>query len=174
MPCSSLQSADARRTDRADRRDAIGKQKVVQAFGHEDKTLSRVRRDQRASAASARCARRSFRRITNPCHALCQLARVCGRRRCGRAGRRQRRHLTVGGLSSFLSYANQYTKPFNEISGVVTELQNALACAGARLRADRRTRRRRPDPADAETLDNPDGEVAHRACAFLLCPGSAS
>ena len=37
--------------------------------------------------------------------------------------------LTVGGLSAFLSYANQYTKPFNEISGVVTELQNALACA---------------------------------------------
>lgn len=38
--------------------------------------------------------------------------------------------LTVGQLSSFLSYANQYTKPFNEISGVVTELQNAIACAG--------------------------------------------
>ena len=39
--------------------------------------------------------------------------------------------LTVGQLSCFLSYANQYTKPFNEISGVVTELQNALACAAA-------------------------------------------
>ncbi len=38
--------------------------------------------------------------------------------------------ITVGGLTTFLSYANQYTKPFNEISGVITELQNALACAG--------------------------------------------
>ena len=49
--------------------------------------------------------------------------------------------ITVGQLSAFLSYANQYTKPFNEISGVVTELQNALACAARVLGPDRRAGR---------------------------------
>ena len=77
--------------------------------------------------------------------------------------------LTVGGLSAFLTYAGQYTKPFNEISGVVTELQNAMACA-ARLfeliEADTET----PDAPDAVELTDPDGRVELRDVAFSYTP----
>ena len=66
--------------------------------------------------------------------------------------------LTVGGLSSFLSYANQYTKPFNEISGVITELQNALACAG-RIFDLIDEPAQEPDAPDAKTLQSVRGEV---------------
>ena len=77
--------------------------------------------------------------------------------------------LTVGGLSAFLTYANQYTKPFNEISGVVTELQNAAACA-ARLfeliEADVET----PDAPDAVVLTEADGRVELSDVAFSYTP----
>ena len=65
---------------------------------------------------------------------------------------------TVGNLSCFLSYANQYTKPFNEISGVVTELQNALACA-ARIFELIEEPSEIPDDADAYVLKEADGTV---------------
>lgn len=78
-------------------------------------------------------------------------------------------HLSIGGLSSFLSYANQYTKPFNEISGVVTELQNALACAGRIFELiDQPTQK--PDPADAEVLSQPRGEVDLKDVFFSYSP----
>ncbi|MCM1112481.1 MAG: ABC transporter ATP-binding protein/permease [Muribaculum sp.] len=67
--------------------------------------------------------------------------------------------ITVGQLSCFLSYANQYTKPFNEISGVVAELQNALACA-ARIFALIEEEPQTPEAADAKTLTDVRGEVA--------------
>ena len=63
--------------------------------------------------------------------------------------------ITVGQLSSFLSYANQYTKPFNEISGVVTELQNALACA-ARIFELIEEDPEIPDAKDAKVVDEVD------------------
>lgn len=66
--------------------------------------------------------------------------------------------LTVGGLSAFLSYANQYTKPFNEISGVITELQNAIACAG-RVFELIETEEEVPDAADAYVLKDTEGIV---------------
>ena len=66
--------------------------------------------------------------------------------------------ITVGQLASFLSYANQYTKPFNEISGVVTELQNALACAGRILDLIEETPQVEED-ADAVILDHAKGNV---------------
>lgn len=67
-------------------------------------------------------------------------------------------NITVGILSCFLSYANQYTKPFNEISSVVTELQNALACAGRVLDfIDEKSIE--PDAEDAVVLENPDGNI---------------
>ena len=66
--------------------------------------------------------------------------------------------ITVGQLSCFLSYANQYTKPFNEISGVITELQNALACA-ARILELIEEKKEIPDASDAVTLDEADGRV---------------
>jgi len=77
--------------------------------------------------------------------------------------------LTVGGLSCFLSYANQYTKPFNEISGVVTELQNALACA-AQLFELIDEHPQIPDAANASSLDVPKGEIRIRDAAFSYTP----
>ena len=79
--------------------------------------------------------------------------------------------ITVGQLSIFLSYANQYTKPFNEISGVVTELQNALSCA-ARVFELLDTPSQTPDDSDARTLtpDQVDGTVALRDVSFRYVP----
>ena len=102
-------------------------QRVVRAFGQEKTTWSGSTRSTAASStpASGRC---STAASQTPSPALSQ------------HGLRRRGHrrgpfavnggITVGNLTSFLGYANQYTKPFNEISGVVTELQNALTCAG--------------------------------------------
>ena len=73
--------------------------------------------------------------------------------------------LTVGGFVSFLSYANQYTKPFNEISGVVTELQNALACAG-RLFDLCDIEPETEDLPDAVILENPKGKVEIKDLSF--------
>ena len=77
--------------------------------------------------------------------------------------------ITVGILSSFLAYANQYTKPFNEISAVVTELQNALACASRvfnLIEEDSVT----PDRENALTLENTQGEIEIRNLAFSYSP----
>ena len=77
--------------------------------------------------------------------------------------------ITVGGLTAMLAYANQYTKPFNEISGVVTELQNSLACA-ARVFELIEERPQDPDPADAVVLDRPAGHVRLDRVAFSYRP----
>jgi ATP-binding cassette subfamily B protein len=77
--------------------------------------------------------------------------------------------LTIGGLTSFLSYANQYTKPFNEISGVVTELQNALACAG-RIFDLMDEPAQSPDPQDAPEALNADGQFSLRHVRFSYEP----
>lgn len=78
-------------------------------------------------------------------------------------------NISVGGLSSFLSYANQYTKPFNEISGVITELQNALACA-ARLFDLIDETPEAPDADGAVTLDGVKGNVELREVCFSYDP----
>ena len=78
-------------------------------------------------------------------------------------------NLSVGQLSSFLSYANQYTKPFNEISGVVTELQNALACA-ARVFELIEEESIAPDSPDAIELKNVDGRVELEDVSFSYNP----
>ncbi len=77
--------------------------------------------------------------------------------------------LTVGQLSTFLTYANQYTKPFNEISGVVTELQNAMACA-ARLFELIEAEAEIPDAPDAVQLTEADGRVELSNVAFSYTP----
>lgn len=77
---------------------------------------------------------------------------------------------TVGMLSSFLSYANQYTKPFNEISGVITELQNALACA-ARLFDLIEEAPRTPDKENAYVLSDPKGHVTFEDVKFSYVEG---
>ena len=77
--------------------------------------------------------------------------------------------MSVGGLSCFLSYANQYTKPFNEISGVITELQNALACA-ARIFELIEEDVEIPDDADAVILDQVEGKVTLKDVDFSYLP----
>ena len=107
----------------------IGNEKVVQAYGHEDEALEKFDdinlRLQKWSLKAT-----FFSSITNPAtrfvnNVVYALVALSGAVSVGK----NPLAFTVGRLSMFLSYANQYTKPFNEISGVVTELQNALACA---------------------------------------------
>lgn len=106
----------------------IGNEKVVQAYGMEDKTVDRFDDiNQRLQKYSLRAI--FFSSLTNPStrfvnNVVYALVAFVGAFSVIGGG------LTVGALSALLSYANQYMKPFNEISGVVTELQNAVACAG--------------------------------------------
>lgn len=106
----------------------VGNQKVVQAFGYGEEALERF--DQ-INARLKDCSVRAifFSSITNPATRFVNNVVYAGVAIVG-AVTAMRGIITVGQLSCFLSYANQYTKPFNEISSVVTELQNALACAG--------------------------------------------
>ena len=106
----------------------IGNQKVVAAFSHEDKSLEQFDEiNDRLETYSRRAT--FFSSLVNPTTRFINSLVYAG---VGLAGAVAAINgsITVGALSCFLSYANQYTKPFNEISGVVTELQNALACAG--------------------------------------------
>ncbi len=105
----------------------VGNQKIVQAFGYEDHAMGRFDTiNKQLSAYSLRAT--FFSSLTNPATRFVNSLVYAG---VGIAGAfiAVRGGITVGQLSCFLSYANQYTKPFNEISGVVTEIQNAIACA---------------------------------------------
>ena len=147
--------------------EAIGEQKLVQAFGHEDETLAAF---DEVNERLRQCSLKAtfFSSLTNPCTRFVNSLVYAA---VGFAGALEAvsGHLTIGGLSSFLSYANQYTKPFNEISGVVTELQNALACAGRVFELIDEPAQT-PDPADAEKIVNPDGEVAIDHVHFSYTP----
>jgi len=106
----------------------IGQQKTVQAFSYEDDALARFEKINNTLEKDSMSAT-FYSSLTNPCtrfvNSLVYTAVGIIGAFAGITGR-----LTVGQLTCFLSYANQYTKPFNEISNVITELQNALACAG--------------------------------------------
>ncbi|MCI8527183.1 MAG: ABC transporter ATP-binding protein [Oscillospiraceae bacterium] len=106
----------------------IGGQKLVQAFGQEAAVLERFDEvNERLRSCSLRAI--FFSSITNPATRFVNGLVYAGVGVVG-ALLAMRGGISVGQLTCFLSYANQFTKPFNEISGVVTELQNALACAG--------------------------------------------
>lgn len=106
----------------------VGSQQVVQAYGYEDKALKRFDDiNERLEKYSLRAT--FFSSLTNPCTRFVNNLVYAGVGITGALFAIQGR-LSVGDLSCFLSYANQYTKPFNELSSVITELQNALACAG--------------------------------------------
>ncbi len=145
----------------------IGNAKTVQAFSYQEEALNRF---DEIGIRLEKCSLRAifYSSLTNPCTRFVNslvyaavaltgaLAAVTGF-----AGGR----ITVGGLAIFLSYANQYTKPFNEISGVITELQNALACAGRVLELiDEEPQT--PDAADAISLNNATGNVSLENVAF--------
>ncbi len=145
----------------------VGNQKVVQAFSHEKEALEKF---DEINGRLQKCSLRAifFSSITNPATRFVNslvyaTVGIVGAFTAIAGG------ITVGGLASLLSYANQYTKPFNEISGVVTELQNALACA-ARVFELIEEPVEEPDAADARTLEMADGRVELSHVSFSYTP----
>lgn len=145
----------------------IGGQKVVQAFGQEKATLKKF------DEVNARLEQFSLRAIffsslTNPCtrfvNSLVYAAVAIIGALSAITG-----YMTIGQLTCFLTYANQYTKPFNEISGVVTELQNAIACA-ARIFELIDAPAEESDPEDALELVRADGHVSLENVSFSYNP----
>ena len=145
----------------------IGNQKVVQAFGREEKSLEKFdeinKRLERASLLAT-----FFSSITNPSTRFVNSLVYTSVGIVGAFSVIYGR-LSVGQLSAFLSYANQYTKPFNEISGVVTELQNAIACA-ARIFELIEEEPQVPDSPDAVALGEAEGNVSLENVAFSYVP----
>lgn len=145
----------------------IGNQKVVQAFGYEEdaqKRFDEINEWLRACSLKGIF----FSSITNPSTRFVNSlvyasVGVFGAFYAVRGG------ISVGQLSCFLSYANQYTKPFNEISGVVTELQNAIACAGRVLELIEQESET-PDTEDALVLEKADGTVDINNVSFSYEP----
>ena len=141
----------------------VGNQKVVKAFAYEKEAEEQFDDiNQRLQSCSLKAT--FFSSITNPSTRFVNGLVYTGVGIFGAFSAIQGR-ISVGQLSSFLNYANQYTKPFNEISGVVTELQNALACAGRIFHfLDEE-----PVPenaADAKTLDQVEGRVRFEDVSF--------
>ena len=145
----------------------IGNQKVVQAFNREDETLEKF---DEINGRLEKCSLRAifFSSLTNPCTRFVNSLVYTGVGLTG-AFAVLRGGLSVGQLTCFLSYANQYTKPFNEISGVITELQNALACA-ARIFELIEEEPQEPDAEDAMVLENAEGEVNLDHVSFSYVP----
>ena len=158
----------------------IGNQKVVQAYGQEKKVLERFDEiNDRLKTCSLRAI--FFSSLTNPCTrfvnnmvyagvALFGACLVLGGGNAAGVFAFLGGALTVGELSCLLSYANQYTKPFNEISGVVTELQNALACA-SRIFELIEEKPQTPDPEQAAVVEHFDGSVSLAHVSFSYVPG---
>ena len=147
--------------------EAIGQMKTVQAFGHEKKTLEQFDEvNERLKKYSLRAI--FFSSLTNPATRFVNSLVYAGVALTG-ALIAMGGGITVGNLTSFLSYANQYTKPFNEISGVITELQNALACAG-RIFELIEAPERSPEPEDPVHPGQVRGGVEIRDLTFSYDP----
>ena len=148
----------------------VGSQKVVQAFGREKASLEQF---DEINERLRKCSLRAifFSSITNPSTRFVNSLVYTG---VGIVGALSvvNGNLSVGQLSAFLSYANQYTKPFNEISGVVTELQNALACAGRVFELIEEPAQT-PDAKDALVLGDVEGRVAVEDVAFSYHKGQS-
>jgi ATP-binding cassette subfamily B protein len=143
--------------------ETVGGMKVVQAFGHERASLAEF---DEANQELEKCSLRAifFSSLTNPATRFVNSLVYAG---VGLVGALVALGggITVGNLTSFLNYANQYTKPFNEISGVVAELQNAIACAGRvfeLLDAPEMT----PDPEKPVKPERVEGRVEIRDLSF--------
>lgn len=145
----------------------IGNQKVVQAFGQGKRVTERFDElNEKLRKASLRAT--FFSSITNPSTRFVNSLVYTGVGISG-AFAAIGGSLSVGQLASFLSYANQYTKPFNEISGVVTEFQNAVACA-QRILTLIEEEPQIPEPEDAEELENVRGNVKAEHVSFSYAP----
>lgn len=147
--------------------ESIGAIKVVQAFGHQDETMEQF---DEINARLKKCSLKAifFSSLTNPCTRFVNSVVYAG---VGLSGALIAigGGITVGNLTCLLNYANQYTKPFNEISGVITELQNALACAGRvfdLIEAPSQTE----DPKEAKLKAQVRGNVEIRNLSFSYVP----
>lgn len=145
----------------------VGNQKVVQAFSREDESLEKF---DEINDRLEKCSLKAifFSSITNPSTRFVNslvyaTVAVVGAFLAISGG------ISIGNLSALLAYANQYTKPFNEISGVVTELQNALACA-RRVFELMEEEPEVPDADDAVVLEQTNGEVTLENVAFSYVP----
>lgn len=145
----------------------IGNQKVVQAFSHEDEALEEF---DEINGRLEKCSLKAifYSSITNPSTRFVNNLVYAGVAVTG-AVFAIRGGISVGQLSCFLSYANQYTKPFNEISGVVTELQNALACA-SRIFALIEEEPQIPDSESAICLGDVEGRIDLEHVDFSYVP----
>lgn len=145
----------------------VGQQKIVQAFGYEDDALDRFQViNDRLEKDSMNAT--FYSSLTNPCTRFVNSLVYTAVGIIG-ALSAIRGRLSIGQLTCFLSYANQYTKPFNEISNVVTELQNAIACA-ARVFELIDERCEVAEDADAVVLEKPSGEIKIENVAFSYVP----
>ena len=145
----------------------IGGEKVVKAYGYEEEAVARFDEiNERLQKYSLRAI--FFSSITNPSTRFVNSLVYAGVAVSG-AFIAISGGITVGQLSSFLSYANQYTKPFNEISGVITELQNALACA-ARMFELIEEEPELPDAENAADIKEVDGRVDLNNVYFSYTP----
>ncbi len=145
----------------------IGQAKVVKAFGHEKEAMERFD-EGNARLADSSLKAVFFSSLTNPSTRFVNSVVYAGVALIG-ALVAIGNGITVGSLTTFLNYANQYTKPFNEISGVVTELQNALACAGRvfeLIEAAPQT----PDPEDPQLPATVTGAMEIQNVAFSYDP----
>ena len=143
--------------------ETVGNKKVVTAFSREEKSLEEFDEiNERYAKYSLKAI--FFSSLTNPCTRFVNSMVYAA---VGLAGAIAvvNNTITVGELSCFLSYANQYTKPFNEISGVIAELQNALACA-ERLFELVEQQPQTPDAPDAAVLEDVEGNVTLENVAF--------
>jgi len=147
--------------------ETIGAVKVVKAFGHQDETMEQF---DEINDRLQKCSLKAtfFSSLTNPCTRFVNSVVYAGVGLTGAliaiSG-----GISVGNLTCFLNYANQYTKPFNEISGVVTELQNALACAGRvfeLIEAPSQT----PEPQNFRAPEAVQGKVEIRDLHFSYVP----
>lgn len=147
--------------------ETVSGQKVVQAFGHEPQIMAQF--DEGNDALSAAALKATFfSSLTNPCTRFVNALVYAAVALTGSLAA-MRGSISIGGLTCFLSYANQYTKPFNEISGVVTELQNAIACAD-RLFVLLDLPEEPAEPEDAVTLSDASGEIRFCDVDFSYVP----
>ncbi len=158
------QQADIRGEQTAYINEIIGNEKVVRAYGHEDIAIENF---ETMNRQLEKCSRRAvfFSSLVNPATRVVNSIVYAGVCLVGALSVVANPAFTVGSLSVFLSYANQYTKPFNEISGVVAELQNALACA-SRLLELIEAEPQIPDAENARVLCDASGNIEIRNIDF--------
>lgn len=146
----------------------IGNQKIVQAFSREDVAMEVF---DECNERLEKCSLKAifFSSLTNPCTRFINSLVYACVALSGAIVAINSGGITIGGLSCFLSYAKQYTKPFNEISSVITELQNAIACAGRIFELMEETPQV-PEPENAYILEEAEGHIQFEDVSFSYVP----